>query len=184
MPLNEKDEPCEEVFEYEDVSTKRVVVGTRKIKRGRGYQDVPEFNEIPIKKKIRKLIPAEQRGWGKKISWETPRRDRSGRIDLVQYTINYIHHACPRCKTNDYVRLKLVGWDFHKHRYLQHKGTGPVLKCFKCGFTEKMSYGKLESPTKKEKGVVVKTSVTIEEARQAVLKYGVEPEFPKNEIGL
>jgi len=174
MPLNDKGEPCENVGLWEEIGIKKVPVGVRKVKRGRGFQEVVVYDDQPIRRRKWVLIPAEERGWHKEVTWEYPRVDDKTRvIDIVQYNLRHKAFHCPKCRTNDYIRLRILGHDWDEHRYLKHKGSGIFRRCFGCDHTT----GPVDPVTKDNpKGTerVIKRGATKEEAFAILKKYGLD----------
>lgn len=170
MPLNKYGIPCERVGLWVDEGTQRVAVGTKKKKRGRGYQEVTVYTDQPIKKKIWKLIPASERGWRKEIVYEIPEVDqRRGKIELVQYHLTRERFICAGCNTSKYVRLRLMGWSYDKFPTLEHHGSGVVRRCFKCDTTT----GPIASRDFGER-TVLKENITPREAVAVLRKYGLD----------
>lgn len=174
MVLNDNGIPCMRIIEYEVIGTKPVQIGTQRRKRGRGYQVVPEYMQVPNKKQKLRLIPATERGWKEEITFERPfKNSNTGRVEIHQYKLNKNNFRCSRCKTSKHILLYLVGWSYDKYPTLPHKGSGPVWRCFKCDLT----VGPID-PSKYGEEIILKKDATEREAIKILKKYGLDaPEF-------
>ena len=153
MPINEKDIPVVRVLERTGPVIERI-------------------KKAPTRKLQLHLIPAEERGWHKKITYEKPiKNSRTGKIDLYQYTYERDRFPCARCGTNKYMLLILMGWDYAKYRSTRVKGSGVHRRCFKCDM--------LNGPLAEEKRYcevkIIDRDISLERAKKIVKQYGLVP---------
>jgi len=173
MVLNDKGVACAKVFEWEEVGTKREAVGIQKVKRGRGYQDVVIYQDVPIRKKVLKLIPVTERGWRQHLVWKHPQILQDGSINIIEYTVDFRAFTCEHCRTNEHIYFRLMGWSYERYHDLPHHGSGVVRRCFGCD----MTWGPFDPvPLRGAKGKskVVEKAVTKERAAEVLRKTGLD----------
>jgi len=168
MVLNEDGVPCLRIGEHEVVGVRRILIGTKKVKRGRGYSNIPEYFEEPKLRLHIHLVPATERGWKKEIKFEKPLKMRYG-IEIRQYRLTSDMFRCSRCRTSKHILLYLVGWSYERYPTLKHHGSGVMWRCFKCDMTQgavaEDKYGEVK---------VLKKDATEREAIKILKKYGLD----------
>ena len=169
MVLDNNDVPCLEVGAFVIDGYDLVSAGIRKVKKGRGYTEEEVFEKKPRYKQEIKLVPAVEMGWSETVIYEYKvRNQRFGRIELHQVRYTRDRWVCPKCGTNRYTLLKLIGWRPSEY-HIPVLGSGVFRRCFKCDIT----VGGYQQGDMGE-STVLKTDIPLMEAKDVIAKYGQE----------